>query len=76
MSVFLMSLRLTLHDFKLWQEACDRIDIEGVRAGSEDKGYGEEDSAAECSGKIDRRQTQLLLSDAGELMTTLRVRLI
>lgn len=56
------------------QEAFDRIDFEGVVAESEGKGRGEVDPAAGCSCKIERGEIQLLLADAGELMTKLRVR--
>jgi len=53
------------------KDAFDRIDAEGVSSAAERGERG--DKVQECDGNIDREEVQLLLADAGETMTHLRV---
>lgn len=53
------------------KDAFDRIDAEGVSAAAERGERG--DNVQEHDGSIERGETQLLLADAGEIMSHLRV---
>lgn len=56
------------------QDAFDRVDFEGVLASS-DRGErgGSGHLSPQCEGTVERGEAQLLLADAGEVMTQLRV---
>lgn len=69
---FLNSLLLL---FVFEQDAFDHIDSERVLMVLESGERGAVvDPGSGCEGRIDRREIQLLLADAGEIMTTLRVK--
>lgn len=56
------------------QDVFDRVDFEGVLAASDlgDRG-GSGHLPPQCEGTVARGEAQLLLADAGEVMTQLRV---
>lgn len=56
---------------KIPKDAFDRIDAEGVSSAAERGERG--DKIQECDGSIERGEAQLLLADAGEMMSYLRV---
>lgn len=55
------------------QDAFDRIDFESVSAASGQSQEGGGQNCVQCEGFVEREQVQLLLADAGEIMTDLRV---
>lgn len=54
------------------QDSFDRIDFEGVTASAE-RGESREKDCMEGEGVVERAEAQMLLADAGEVMTQLRV---
>lgn len=56
------------------QDAFDSVDFEGVLASSDGGEHGGSGHLSpQCEGTIERGEAQLLLADAGEVMTKLRV---
>lgn len=67
-------LRINLVTTKtIEQDAFDRIDFESVSAASGQCQERGEKYRVQCEGFVERGQLQLLLADAGEIMTDLRV---
>ncbi|CAM9586390.1 unnamed protein product [Ectocarpus sp. 4 AP-2014] len=70
-----MGLDLLPESLQRWlraKNAFDRIDAEGVSAAAE-RGERSAKSRGEYDGSVDRGEAQLLLADAGEVMSKLRV---
>lgn len=72
LTIYFVTLEIRIH-LSTGKDAFDRIDAEGVSSAAE-LGESGDRTQEGCDGSIERGEAQLLLADAGEVMSTLRVR--